>query len=119
MITDKDFLEGEFQPLPSIIESARAVMGDEQLPQIKSLKSSNFETVVGEVKSIVEYAQNNQTHHLVLISGVPGAGKTFVGLPLAHDIERAFYLSGNGPLVEVLQDSLKNKVYVQALHTVR
>jgi hypothetical protein len=115
LISDHDFLEGVFQPLPSIIESARSIMREESLPQIKTLKSSNFDTVVNEVKSIVEVAKKNQTHHLVLVSGVPGAGKTFVGLTLAHDIEKAVYLSGNGPLVDVLQDSLKNKTFVQAL----
>lgn len=115
----EDFLDGSYQPLPSIIESARAIMREEQLPQIKSLKSSNFELVVNEVKSIVAHAKENNTHHLVLISGVPGAGKTFVGLTLAHDIDSAVYLSGNGPLVDVLQDSLKNKAFVQALHGYR
>jgi hypothetical protein len=116
LIAEEDFLAGVFQPLPSIIESARAIMRDEPLPQIKTLQSSNFDTVVKEVKAIVEVAKKNHTHHLVLVSGVPGAGKTFVGLTLAHDIDRAVYLSGNGPLVDVLQDSLQNKTFVQALY---
>ncbi|MGG0741215.1 DNA/RNA helicase domain-containing protein [Niallia taxi] len=116
LISAEQFLEGTYQPLPTIIESARAIMRDEPLPQIKTLKSSNFNTVVAEVKSIIEMAQQNQTHHLVLVSGVPGAGKTFVGLTLAHEIDKAVYLSGNGPLVDVLQDSLKNKTFVQALY---
>src|SRR5690606_5505265 len=79
-------------------------------------KSSNFDEVVREVKSIAHNAKENNTHHLVLISGVPGAGKTFVGLTLAHDIDKAVYLSGNGPLVEVLQDSLNNNTFVQSLY---
>ncbi|WP_142302849.1 DNA/RNA helicase domain-containing protein [Bacillus sp. FJAT-45350] len=112
----KEFLNGVFQPLPSIIESARAIMREEELPQIKTLQSSNFDTVVREVKSIVESAKRDQTHYFVLFSGVPGAGKTFVGLTLAHDIDKAVYLSGNGPLVDVLQDSLQNKTFVQALY---
>lgn len=116
LISDQEFLEGVFQPFPSIIESARAIMRDEPLPQIKTLKSSNFDKVIAEVKSIVDTAKQNQSHHLVLISGVPGAGKTFVGLMLAHDIEKAVYLSGNGPLVDVLQDSLQNKTFVQSLY---
>ncbi len=116
LITDHEFLEGVFRPLPSIIEAARTIMREEDLPEIKTLKSSNFDTVVNEVKSIVEQAKKNHTHHLVLVSGVPGAGKTFVGLTLAHDIEKAIYLSGNGPLVDVLQDRLKNKTFVQALY---
>lgn len=116
LIIAEQFLEGTYQPLPTIIESARAIMKDEPLPQIKTLKSSNFDKVVAEVKLIIEKAKQNQTHHLVLVSGVPGAGKTFVGLTLAHEIDKAVYLSGNGPLVDVLQDSLKNKTFVQALY---
>jgi hypothetical protein len=116
IIKDQEFLEGVFKPLPSIIESARAIMREEPLPQIKTLKSSNFETVVQEVTSIVKIAKINYTHHLILISGVPGAGKTLVGLTLAHDIENGVYLSGNTPLVEVLQDSLDNKTFVQKLY---
>ncbi|MEN8698420.1 DUF2075 domain-containing protein [Bacillus infantis] len=116
LISDKDFIKGRFQPLPSIIESARAIMRDEPLPQIKTLKSSNFDKVVEEVRLIVEKAKSYHTHHLVLVSGVPGAGKTFVGLTLAHYIEKAVYLSGNGPLVDVLQDSLKDKTFVQSLY---
>src|SRR5699024_11537373 len=51
-----------------------------------------------------EHQKRNQTQHLILVSGVPGAGKTFVGLNLAHTMDNAVYLSGNGPLVDVLQD---------------
>lgn len=116
LILDQEFLDGVFQPLPTIVESARAIMRDEPLPQIKALRSSNCDTVVQEVKSIVEISKNNLSHHLVLISGVPGAGKTFVGLTLAHDIEKAVYLSGNGPLVDVLQDNLQNKTFVQGFY---
>lgn len=116
VITPEEFLRGTYQPLPTIIESARAIMRDEPLPQIKSLRSSNFESVIKEVGVIVQFAKEKGTHHLVLVSGVPGAGKTFVGLTLAHDLEKAIYLSGNGPLVEVLQDSLQSETFVQALY---
>lgn len=116
LISARDFLNGTFQPLPSIIESAKAIMREETLPQIKTVKTSNFDNVIAEVKRIVETAKRNKSHHLVLISGVPGAGKTFVGLTLAHDIDRAVYLSGNAPLVDVLQDTLKDKTFVQPLY---
>jgi len=109
------FLAGKYEPLPTIVESAKLIMRDEPLPQIKALKSSNYDHVMEEVKSIVEQAKRNQTQHLILVSGVPGAGKTFVGLNLAHTMDNAVYLSGNGPLVDVLQDSLQNKTFVQAL----
>lgn len=115
IIRDIEFLSGIYEPLPTIVESARAIMRDEALPQIRALKSSNYDHVMEEVESIVEQAKQELSHHLILVSGVPGAGKTFVGLNLAHTMENAVYLSGNGPLVDVLQDSLQNKTFVQAL----
>lgn len=116
LISDIEFISGEFHQLPSIIESAKKILRNESLPQIRTIKSSNFDHVVEETKNIIEFAKENDTHHLVLISGVPGAGKTFVGLKLAHEVERAVYLSGNGPLVDVLQDSLQNDTFVQSLY---
>ena len=111
-----DFLNGTYQPLPSIIESEKAIMRNKPLPQIKTVKTSNFDTVITEVQSIIENAKKQKTHHLVLVTGVPGAGKTFVGLTLAYHADKAVYLSGNRPLVEVLQDSLQNEHFVQSLY---
>jgi len=67
---------------------------------------------------------------LILLTGVPGAGKTLVGLQVAHCagldehvVQRgrkggapATFLSGNGPLVQVLQDALKSRTFVQDMH---
>ena len=116
LISDTDFLLGAFNPLPSIIESAKAILRDDPLPQIRAIKSSNFDHVISEVQNIIQFARSNSSHHLVLVSGVPGAGKTFVGLKLAHETDNAVYLSGNGPLVDVLQDSLQNDTFVQSLY---
>jgi hypothetical protein len=74
------------------------------------------------ISGIAREAAASRSRHLVLLSGLPGTGKTLVGLQLAHArflddlaVERAdgkptapaVYLSGNGPLVEVLQYELK------------
>lgn len=116
LINTDEFLRGEYVPLPSIIESAKAIFKNEDLPQIKSIKSSNFNHVIDNVKSIIQYAKETNTHHLVLVSGVPGAGKTFVGLKLVHETDKAVYLTGNRPLVNVLQDSLNNNPFVKSLY---
>lgn len=58
---------------------------------------------------------------LALATGVPSSGKTLLGLSFVHDYctdksdRKGVFLSGNGPLVEVLQDALQNKVFVQDL----
>ena len=69
-------------------------------------------------------ARANNERHIALVSGVPGSGKTLVGLQFVYqtrfsDSEAArpaIFLSGNGPLVEVLQHALKSKVFVQDVH---
>lgn len=78
---------------------------------------------VGYLSEVVHEAARTKTRHLVLVSGLPGTGKTLVGLQLVHSrflddlaIARpggkptapAVYLSGNGPLVEVLQYELRS-----------
>lgn len=115
VITPKEFINGVYQPLPSIIESAQHIFKHEPLDAIRNIKSSNFDNVIGTVQTIINQAKETNTHHLVLISGVPGAGKTFVGLTLAYETPNAVYLSGNGPLIDVLQDALQTTSFVQAL----
>ncbi|MGO4699433.1 DNA/RNA helicase domain-containing protein [Paenibacillus sp. 2TAB26] len=110
------FTHGEYEPSPSILEAARAIYHNEPLPNIRAMASSNFTEVQQTVRDIITEAQETNTHHLVLVSGEPGAGKTYLGLDLAHNVDRSVYLSGNGPLVDVLQDTLKNKSFVQGLY---
>ncbi|MGE8000248.1 DNA/RNA helicase domain-containing protein [Lysinibacillus sp. NPDC093190] len=116
-ISADQFLEGTYQPSPSMLEAARAILNNKDLPRIKAVDSSNFDDVYNTIQSVIEEAQQTNTHHLILVSGEPGAGKTFLGLKIAHATPNSIYLSGNGPLVEVLQDTLNNKTFVQSLYS--
>lgn len=109
-------INGVYEPSPSMLEAARSILNNNPLPNIKSVDSSNFGEVLQTVQQIIRKAQSTNTHHLVLVSGEPGAGKTYLGLNLAHNTNNAVYLSGNGPLVDVLQNSLLNKTFVQGLY---
>ncbi|PEC89391.1 hypothetical protein COJ87_19800 [Bacillus cereus] len=115
-LTLEEIIEGVYEPSPSMLEAARSILNNEPLPDIKAVSSSNFPEVQQTVRSIIEEAQHTNTHHLILVSGEPGAGKTYLGLTIAHEMKNAVYLSGNGPLVDVLQDTLKNKTFVQGLY---
>lgn len=115
-ITAEEFLAGTYETSPSMLEAARAILNNEDLPRIKAVDSSNFEDVYSTIQSVIEEARQTNTHHLILVSGEPGAGKTFLGLKIAHATQNSVYLSGNGPLVEVLQDTLNNKTFVQSLY---
>ncbi|WP_226546044.1 DNA/RNA helicase domain-containing protein [Bacillus thuringiensis] len=115
-LTLEEIINGVYEPSPSMLEAARSILNNEPLPDIKAVSSSNFPAVQQTVRSIIEEAQHTNTHHLILVSGEPGAGKTYLGLTIAHEMKNAVYLSGNGPLVDVLQDTLKNRTFVQGLY---
>ncbi|MGM2731318.1 DNA/RNA helicase domain-containing protein [Bacillus cereus group sp. Bce005] len=115
-LTLEEIIDGVYEPSPSMLEAARSILNNEPLPDIKAVSSSNFPEVQQTVHSIIEEAQHTNTHHLILVSGEPGAGKTYLGLTIAHEMKNAVYLSGNGPLVDVLQDTLKNRTFVQGLY---
>ncbi|MEL6382565.1 MAG: DNA/RNA helicase domain-containing protein [Cyanobacteria bacterium J06626_18] len=89
-------------------------------PSIRRAESAGIPQLLATLNQLVVKASQQQERHLVLITGVSGAGKTLVGLqfvyqnPLAiSDQPQAVFLSGNGPLIEVLQYALKNRVFVQ------
>ncbi|MCE2467619.1 MAG: DUF2075 domain-containing protein [Caldilineaceae bacterium] len=80
---------------------------------------ADTDAAVDGIHDIVREAAATRTRRLVLVTGVPGAGKTLVGLRMAHSEEpdrlasrdapsSAIFLSGNGPLVQVLQYQLKS-----------
>lgn len=122
-ITDCDanyWIASKYEPLPTIVEAARTFMKHEPLPNIRRVNSAGIPQAIENLKDLTEYARNNQKHIIALVTGVPGAGKTYLGLQYVYDIEKAgsVYLSGNGPLVEVLTDALKSKNFVRNLHTV-
>lgn len=122
LVIDPDrWIDADYAPLPSMIQAARAIFRHEPLPEIKRAQSARIPEVLDYLNRIALAAQTHQERHLILITGVPGAGKTLVGLqfvyqnPIQADGERqAIYLSGNGPLITVLQYALKSRVFVQA-----
>lgn len=121
-ITQDEFLaEDAYCPLPTLIQAARELFHHGNLREIHRAKAAT-EPAVQEVIKIIHEAAATKTKHLILITGVPGAGKTLVGLRIAHAhflddlaVPRdngkngapAVFLSGNGPLVRVLQYELK------------
>ena len=112
------FLDAEaYRPLPSLIRAARDLFLAQRPPQLWRA-AANTDDAVDHIARIVADASITRTRRLVLLAGVPGAGKTLVGMRIAHDpgldlVKRgergspAVFLSGNGPLVEVLQYVLR------------
>jgi DUF2075 family protein len=115
-----------YEPLPSLIQAAKLIFKNKPLPNIRKAQSAGIPEALKTLHLIVTEAKKNHDRRLVLISGAPGSGKTLVGLQFIHEFsnvnEIGVFLSGNGPLVAVLQDALKDrkkrteKVFVQDVH---
>ena len=101
--------ESPYHPVPSIIEAAIALKGGLSIREIAQCEASEHEVglVRETIQSYVDRARMNNEHVICFLTGVPGSGKTLVGLSLAHSHENQknaiHFMSGNGPLVKVLQ----------------
>jgi hypothetical protein len=120
-ISYSDWLEGDYAPLPTLIQAARMIFQNERLPSIKRAESLGVGDAVLELQKIASHSKIHSEKSLVFVSGVPGAGKTLVGLRFVYESSSetadSIFLSGNGPLVEVLRDALKDKSFVRDLHS--
>jgi hypothetical protein len=120
-ISISDWLSGEYAPLPTLIQAARMIFQNERLPSIRRAESLGVGDAVTALQKIARDSEDNNERTLAFVSGVPGAGKTLVGLRFVYesstDSANSIFLSGNGPLVEVLRDALKAKAFVRDLHS--
>lgn len=104
----------EYMPTPTIVEAAQALYNNHNVAEItrSGAGARNLDITTNEIKRIVDYSKSHNQKSIIFVTGVPGAGKTLVGLNLAseyHDNEleeHAVFLSGNLPLVSVLQEAL-------------
>jgi hypothetical protein len=103
-----------YQPTPTIIEAARALYSRHSVEDISrhDAGARNLRVTSKRIDELIGEARNTRTKTIVFVTGVPGAGKTLVGLNVAtkkHDKGQdthAVFLSGNGPLVAVLREAL-------------
>ena len=102
-----------YRPTPTIVEAAQALYGQHSVESIArhDAGAQNLAVTSRRVEEIIELAQATKQKSIVFVTGVPGAGKTLVGLNVAtqkreHVPTHAAYLSGNGPLVKVLSEAL-------------
>jgi DUF2075 family protein len=114
------WLESSYAPLPMLVAAARRIFQHEPLPAVKRALSSGIPAAVELLGQLTEQVADEGGRLLALVAGVPGSGKTLAGLSLVYErtsrMSSATFLSGNGPLVEVLRDALQSKVFVRDLH---
>ncbi len=107
--------EGAYRPTPSIIEAAEALYRGHDVAEISRSEAGaeNLTRTAAAIEAVVSRMKAISGKAICFVTGVPGAGKTLAGLNIAcgrmaQDIgEDATFLSGNGPLVDVLREALK------------
>lgn len=116
------WMSSRYEPLPTNVEAAQMIMRKEALPHIRSADSAGIPQALQCLTGIATYAQEKGKYMLAFVTGVPGAGKTYLGLQYVYESLQAaeqvhsVYLSGNGPLVKVLSSALGSNVFVKDLH---
>lgn len=113
-IDPKQWEAGGYCPTPTIIEAAMALYNGHAVTDISRSDATarNLTTTSEAIAAIIGWAKTNGRKAICFVTGVPGAGKTLVGLNIAtkhmdksSDLYSVF-LSGNGPLVEILREAL-------------
>lgn len=103
-----------YKPTPTIIEAATALYKKHNVHEISRSDSGaeNLSVTSECISQIIDFSKDNDRKSICFITGVPGAGKTLAGLNIANlrsnykEEEHAVFLSGNGPLVDVLREAL-------------
>ena len=113
-ILGDEYLAGSYSPTPTIIEAALKLYNQHSVDEItrSDADAINLSKTTDVISKIIEESKFYNKKIICFVTGVPGAGKTLVGLKVAtthlDNIKgnASVYLSGNGPLVSILQEAL-------------
>ncbi|MCL2190083.1 MAG: DUF2075 domain-containing protein [Defluviitaleaceae bacterium] len=120
-INANNWIASSYSPTPTIIEAAQVLYRQHNVADISRNDASaiNLSQTTDAVNKIIEKSKREYKKSICFISGVPGAGKTLAGLNIANERqkfdenEHAVFLSGNQPLVTVLQEALARDEHVR------
>ena len=109
-----EWVNSIYMPTPTIIQAAQVLYNGHNVKDISRNDASaiNLNKTTEEINKIIDNSKVNNRKSVCFITGVPGAGKTLAGLNIAIERqkidkgEHAVFLSGNGPLVDVLREAL-------------
>lgn len=120
----KDWVISPYTPTPTIIEAARSLYENHSVEEITRHEADKVTTdaTIAYILEVINRSKKNGEKSICFVTGVPGAGKTLVGLDVAvkqsyhengefNEDDGAVYLSGNGPLVKVLTEALARDNY--------
>ena len=138
------WIDSRYAPTPTIIEAAQAMYRKHSVREISrnDAGAQNLTTTTATINRVIDECKHSHKKAICFVTGVPGAGKTLAGLNIANERHRfdadehAVFLSGNGPLVDILQTALakdlstregisiaaakaKTKAFIQNIHKFR
>lgn len=109
------FDASSYNPTPNIVNAAKGIYAGHTVKEI-GRSDANGDSLQNTSKLLGEIANNAKSekkHTICFVTGEPGAGKTLLGLDLVFSGqagrvagEPAALLSGNRPLVAVLQEAI-------------
>jgi hypothetical protein len=110
----RGWASASYRPTPSILEAARTLYAQHTVEAIARYDAGavNLRVTSQRIEDLVDEAKRQERKIICFVTGVPGAGKTLVGLNVATrnrevgQPTHAVFLSGNGPLVAVLREAL-------------
>jgi len=112
-LDDQQWARAPYHPTPTIVEAARCLYAQHSVEAISRHDAGeNLSVTSRRVEELVDEAREKGRKLICFVTGVPGAGKTLVGLNIAtrrrepEQPTHAVFLSGNGPLVAVLREAL-------------
>ena len=121
---NKNWIISPYAPTPTIIEAAKSLYESHSVENITRHEADKVstDTTIKYIIDVIQTTKKNSEKSICFVTGVPGAGKTLVGLDVAVrqtyqgndepvEDEGAVYLSGNGPLVAVLNEALAQDNY--------
>jgi len=109
-----EWRDSAYRPTPTIVEAAQALYRGHGVSDISRSDAGaiNLSLTAEAIAAVIEDAKANRRKSICFVTGVPGAGKTLAGLNIANERlrvnedEHSIFLSGNGPLVNVLREAL-------------
>jgi hypothetical protein len=115
--------ESGYKPTPTIIEATLALYNGHSVSEISrsDANATNLSETSKSVAEIIARSKEKSEKSVIFVTGVPGAGKTLVGLDVAtthidpKDELYSVFLSGNGPLVKILQEALARDKVAQGV----
>lgn len=110
-INPQDWIYSRYSPTPTIIQAASALYMNHSVEDITKHEAdkAGIDSCTQFILNVIWESKEKKQKSICFVTGVPGAGKTLVGLNVAIQQEQgdlAVYLSGNGPLVKVLTEAL-------------